>query len=449
MRALQRSYFARVGALLVGMCLVAPVVWARRTVDLDKLTPAQKQALRQSATVRSIQIGGRAVIAISTTKSTPTNPFYNNPFPSGEGGEQGGSSATSLGSGVIVNQQGYAVTNEHVVSQATDISVRLADGRVFKAQVVGAARQFDLAVIKIHATGRLPVAKLGSSEDLMTGETVVAIGNPFGLSHTVSRGVISALNRKVQIKGREYTDFIQTDAAINPGNSGGPLVNIVGEVIGINTAIHRGGPGIGFAIPVGRVKRVVDDLLKYGEVRGAYLGLSVYNYKGPGVAVSHVEPSGPADKGGVRRGDVVLEVRGRALVDVLGFRDVVSQLVPGEDVWFKLRRGMAKLKVGSIKPELARKIFERRLGLTVDSAAYYAREMGLQTRDGAVIRTVQPKGSAAGVGLARGDVIRQLNRFTIRSLADLDSVLTRLRTGVTLMLVVQRGANSYYVTVPY
>ncbi|MDY0004090.1 MAG: PDZ domain-containing protein, partial [Polyangia bacterium] len=301
----------------------------------------------------------------------------------------------------------------------------------------------------INAIGNLPVAKLGSSDDLMTGETVVAIGNPFGLSNTVSRGVISALDRTVKIKGREYTNFIQTDAAINPGNSGGPLVNILGEVIGINTAIHRGGPGISFAIPVDRVKSVVADLLRYGQVRGAYVGLSVYNYNGPGVAVSEVEPTGPAAQAGIRKGDVILEVRGKGVVDVHKFREVLGELVPGEGVWFKLGRTTVKVKVGSLSPERARRVFERKLGLTVDSAAYYGRQMGLQTRDGAVIRTVAQNGTAHRVGLRVGDVIKQLDRHSIRDLADLDNVVTRLRPGGSIMLVVQRGANSYYVSLPF
>ncbi len=433
--------------LTIASMALSPAPAAARSLNWKHLSRAERMQLRKTATVRAIQRVRRAVIAITTTKATTRNPFYSRyGYPSGGTTRR---KVTSLGSGVIVNAKGYAVTNEHVVSQATDITVKLVDGRRYKARVVGAARRFDLAIIKIQANGQLPVAQLGTSKDLMPGETVIAIGNPFGLSHTVSRGVISALKRKVRIKGREFHDFIQTDSAINPGNSGGPLINILGEVIGINTAIHRGGPGISFAIPVDRVKRVINDLLKYGRVRGAYVGISVYNYRGPGVAVDSVVPQGPAAKAGIRRGDIILQVRGQNIVDVHGFRKALSELVAGETAWVRLRRGYVKMRVGSVTLKVARQLFERRLGIKVDSAAYYARRMRLHTRDGAVLRSVDPTGTAYQVGLRTGDVIKRIDRYTVRSLRDLDTVASRLMTGRSIVLVVQRGANSYYVTVPY
>ncbi|MFH2006535.1 MAG: trypsin-like peptidase domain-containing protein [bacterium] len=435
-------------ALLATTVLAQPS--RRHGIDVERLTPAQKRALRTTDTVRAIRKVGQAIVAITTTKAALHNPFANNPYRVGPFGHPPSQRrATSLGSGVIVSKAGYAVTNEHVVSQATDITVKLADGRFYKAKVVGAARQFDLAVIKIQAYGKLPVAKLGTSADLMHGETVIAIGNPFGLSQTVSRGVISALKRTVRIKGRSYSDFIQTDAAINPGNSGGPLVNILGEVIGINTAVHRGGPGIGFAIPADRVKRVVNDLLKYGRVRGAYLGVAVYDYRGPGVAVSSVEQGGPADKAGIRRGDVILSIRGTSIVDVYGFRRLVSKFIPGELVRVQLRRGNVTIRVAGLTAKLARQLFEKRLGLTLDSAAYYARQMRLKTRDGVVIRAIVQNGVAWRVGLRRGDVIKRVDRYPINSLLDMNEASTKLMTGRSLVLIVQRDTNSYYVTVPY
>ncbi len=428
----------------------APSASARRPgeVRVDQLTRAQKIALRTTATVRAIRRVGRSVIAITTKKIVRRNPYYVSPYgyPPSRGRQR---RTTSLGSGVIVSSNGYAVTNEHVVSQSTDITVKLADGRRYKAKVVGAARRFDLAVIKIQAYTKLPAAKLGTSADLMPGETAIAIGNPFGLSHTVSKGVISALKRTVKIKGRKFSDFIQTDAAINPGNSGGPLVNIVGEVIGINTAVHRGGPGIGFAIPVDRVKRVVVDLLKYGKVRGAYLGLAVYDYNGPGVAVGSVQPGGPAAKAGVRRGDVIYSIKGQTIVDVYTFRRVVRKLIPGEIVWLRMRRGTARVRVSSLSPRQARLLFEKRLGFTLDSAAYYARRMRLHTRDGVVIRKIRRRGRAWNVGLRRGDVIKRLNSFNVSSLLDMNKAALQLLSGRSVMMIVQRGRNSYYVTVPY
>jgi len=421
---------------------------SRRTPDVDRLTKAQKLALRTTATVRAIKRVGRAVIAITTKKVVRRNPFHRAPYGYPHR-YQRRRKTSSLGSGVIVSKKGYAVTNEHVVSQATDITVKLADGRRYKAKVVGAARNFDLAVIKIQAYAKLPAAKLGTSKDLMRGETVIAIGNPFGLSHTASKGVVSALKRTVRIKGRTFNDFIQTDAAINPGNSGGPLVNILGEVIGINTAVHRGGPGIGFAIPVDRVRRVVNDLLKYGKVRGAYLGMGVYDYNGPGVAVSGVQPGGPAAKAGIRRGDIIYSIKGQSIVDVYTFRRLVRKLIPGEKVWVKMRRLTVKVKVISLSPQKARALFEQRLGFALDSAAYYARRMRLQTRDGVVIRKIVRNGRAWKVGLRRGDVIKRVDRHTIKSVADMNKAALRLLSGRSVMMIVQRGRNSYYVTVPY
>ena len=421
---------------------------SRRRPTVDQLTPAQKLALRTTATVRAIKRVGKSVIAITTKKIVRRNPFRRTPYGYPRPHRQR-RKTSSLGSGVIVSANGYAVTNEHVVSRATEITVKLADGRRYKAKVVGAARAFDLAVIKIIAYTKLPAAKLGTSKDLMRGETVIAIGNPFGLSHTASKGVVSALKRMVKIKGRTFNDFIQTDAAINPGNSGGPLVNILGEVIGINTAVHRGGPGIGFAIPVDRVRRVVNDLLKYGKVRGAYLGMGVYDYNGPGVAVSGVQPGGPAAKAGIRRGDIVYSIKGQSIVDVYTFRRLVRKLIPGEKVWVKMRRRTVKVTVSSLSPKQARAIFSRRLGVTLDSAAYYARRMRLKTRDGVVIRKIVQNGRAWKVGLRRGDVIKRLDRYTIRSLADMDKAALRLLSGRSVMMIVQRGSNSYYVTVPY
>jgi S1-C subfamily serine protease len=416
-------------------------------VDVDRLTPEQRRKLRTSLVVEAVRAAGSAVIAITTTKTVNRSPYlggiYGNPF----GGQN--PSARSLGSGVIVSDQGYAVTNEHVVAQASDISVKLASGKVYKAQVVSAAQDFDLAVIKIIANEKLPVAKLGTSEDLMIGETAIAIGNPFGLSQTVSQGVVSAIKREINIKGRRFTDFIQTDAAINPGNSGGPLVNIFGEVIGINTAVHRGGPGIGFAIPVDLVKRVIADLLKYGKVRGAYLGLSVTNYAGPGVSVTDVDPGGPAQLAGIRAGDVVLSVRGNKLVDTFGFRTIVTRMVPGEKVVVELRRGPVTLQVGSLTPDRARLLFERRLGFTLADAAAEQRRLRLMQGQGAVIRDIVATGSAYKVGLRQGDVIIQLDQSMIRSLAEMTQAAAKLSAGRSVLIMIQRGGDRYYVTLPY
>jgi len=258
------SFVLCAGLLVALVSLISTLGYAKRTNPL-RLTPVVKAVRKVSP----------AVINIYTKKAVKSNPFGHrkNTFKNGAPNYyRRRQNVQSLGSGVIIHPKGYAVTNEHVVTKATQIHVQLADKRTFSAKTIGAARRFDLAVLKVNATKNLPYASMGRSSDLMPGETVIAIGNPFGLSHTVSTGVISALKRRLKIKNRIYEDFIQTDTAINPGNSGGPLLNIVGDLIGINTAIHKGGRGIGFAIPIDRVRQAVKDLLRYGRVRGGGLG---------------------------------------------------------------------------------------------------------------------------------------------------------------------------------
>lgn len=418
-------------------------------VDFSRLTPSQRLAVRTTATVRGVRRVSKAVIAIVSTKVSRTNPF-NGP------GYGGGSRARpkrkrySLGSGVIVNSKGYAVTNEHVVSRATEILVQLANGKVYKARVVGAAREYDLAVIKIQTNEKLPVAQLGRSSNLMPGETAIAIGTPFGLTQTVSRGVISATNRSFKIKKRRFAAFLQTDAAINPGNSGGPLINVFGEVIGINTAVHRGGAGIGFAIPVDRVRRVIKDLLSFGRVRGAFIGMSVYTAPGRrGVVVASVVPGGPAHRAGIRKGDVMLKLKSIATRDVYAFRRVARSLVPGTRVRVKLKRGTLTMVVGTLTATRSLLLFEHRLGVTMRNASTNAGTRSRRITRGVVLTRVVQKGVAWRVNLRRGDVIHQADRYMIRHLKDLSYVTARLRPGKSLMLRVQRGAKQYYVSVRY
>lgn len=419
-----------------------------RVVVAKKINP-----LRMTPVVKAVRKVSPAVINIYTKKTVKTNPF-------GRWGDKDSGSPfdyyhrrkrniQSLGSGVIIHPKGYAVTNEHVVTKATQIHVQLADKRTFSAKIMGAARRFDLAVIKIQAGTKLPYAKMGSSSDLMPGETVVAIGNPFGLSHTVSTGVISALKRRLKIKKRIYEDFIQTDTAINPGNSGGPLLNILGELIGINTAIHKGGTGIGFAIPINRVKQAVKDLLRYGRVRGGWLGLTVEPYRGPGLRVTSVVNGGPAGQAGIRPNDVIYGVRGKRIRTSQDFTGAVKRMIPGERVKFNLKRGTIVVKVGAYNPKVAWSQFQLRLGIRLAGAAQKASAMGLSTRRGVVLTWVQKSGTAHKVGLRPKDVIRQLNGYTTNTLSQLYAVITKIRVGTTLVMTVQRGSRLYRLTLPF
>ena len=266
--------------MLLRRCIIA-VLLLSTTIILDEANAAAKESLRRSAIVVSVEKVSPAVVNISTMVTEKVNPFF--PF----GGDDFFKDffpemfsreyqRSSLGSGVIIDgEKGYIVTNHHVVARATEIKVITSNQKEYKGRSLGSDPRSDLAVIKIDANVKLPEAKLGNSEDLMIGETVIAIGNPFGLTHTVTTGVVSAIDRSVRAEDRIYRHFIQTDASINPGNSGGPLLNIDGDVIGINTAIYQKAQGIGFAIPVSKAKRIVKELLRAGEVRPPWLGLDL------------------------------------------------------------------------------------------------------------------------------------------------------------------------------
>ncbi len=300
---------------------------------------------------------GPAVVYIETSQQVegrnPFNPFFNDPFfgdlfrehPRTEQREK-----TGLGSGFIISKDGYILTNEHVVSNADEISVTVAGiDRPFKAQVVGSDYDLDLAVLKIDANRDLPTVELGNSRDIRVGQWVIAIGNPYGLDHTVTVGVISATGRPITIRGRLYKNLIQTDAAINPGNSGGPLLNLAGQVVGINTAINAAAQGIGFAIPVDTVKEVLDELIKSGKVVRPWLGVYLQDLTPElaeylrvkdveGVLVSNVIDGSPAAKAGLRQGDVILEINRVKVKSVEDLVERIRKLKVGEKAVLLVRR---------------------------------------------------------------------------------------------------------------
>ena len=263
-------FYALVKSQILIIFLFGSVTWAEND---NRRTPIVKAVERVGASVVNINTEEVAP-AVRNPFRDSRNPFFDQFFkeffPSRDNNRR------SLGSGVIIHPEGYILTNEHVVSKATIIKVTLIDKREFDARLVGSDIKSDLAVIKIETNENLPHVSLGRSDDLMIGETVIAIGNPFGLQHTVTTGIISALHRSIKGGGnRVYREFIQLDASINPGNSGGPLLNIEGSLIGINTAIFKQAEGIGFAIPINKAKRIINDLIRYGKVRRGWLGVSV------------------------------------------------------------------------------------------------------------------------------------------------------------------------------
>lgn len=306
---------------------------------------------------------GPAVVYIETARQVevrnPFDPFFNDPFfgdlfrdhPRAQRRQ------TGLGSGFIINKDGYILTNEHVVANADEISVTVADiDKPFKARVVGSDYDLDLAVLKIDAGRDLPTLELGNSGTVRVGEWVIAIGNPYGLDHTVTVGVISATGRPITIQGRLYKNLIQTDAAINPGNSGGPLLNLKGQVVGINTAINAQAQGIGFAIPINTVKEVLDELINQGKVVRPWLGVYLQDLtpelaeyfglnQAGGAVVSYVVSGSPAAKAGLQQGDVILEVNKEKVKSVDDLVERISKFKVGEKAVLLVRRGSGTVYV--------------------------------------------------------------------------------------------------------
>jgi Do/DeqQ family serine protease len=358
-----------------------------------------------------------------------------------------GYQVTSLGSGVIVSPDGYVLTNNHVIERGTRFRVGLLDGRELLAKVVGTDPSSDLAVLKLETREKVPVAPTGRSDDLLIGETVIAIGNPYGLSHTVTTGVVSAVHRNFKSPGgRTLFDFIQTDASINPGNSGGALLDIEGRLVGINTAILGDrNAGIGFAIPIDRARRIAEDLITHGEVREGYLGISVDDLPpregqpegaSGGVVVTSVDPGSPAERAGVRKGDVVETVQGFSPESGDEFRFRVRDLAIGAAAKLELERAGKRLALSVVAVELsaerAGELAARATGLSLGE------ERG---SDGSVVvvRKVAPRSAAAGVGIRPGDLVREVNSAEVATLAAFRREAARARRSGQLVLLFQRG----------
>jgi serine protease Do len=354
----------------------------------------------------------------------------------------------SLGSGLIVDANGIVVTNAHVIEGASRIVVTTLDGRELDADVLGSDRDADLAVLKVKAQG-LPAVPLGRSSDLMIGETVIAIGNPFGLSHTVTAGVLSARGRTVPSESGErvFTDFLQTDASINPGNSGGPLVNIDGQVIGINSAIISGASGIGFAIPADRARRVVDDLLRFGELRPLWIGARLATIDAEtaqryglsvkhGALVSKVYPTSPAATAGLQEKDVVTAVNGAPVTAREDLMTTLYNTPEGSPLRLDVRRGERTVQVSlrAVHPPQG-------LGLQI-----LARDVGIEVsteRQTLTVSRVANGSEAERRGLRPGDVILGANGQEVHSAEDLGREVLRGVDRGGVLLAVQRGRYVY------
>jgi len=425
-----------------------------------------------------------AVVNIASTKVVrssdrgPSSPFFSDPFFRQFFGEEFGPSFRvprqqrehSLGSGVIVNPDGYLLTNNHVVQGADEIQISLSDKRELKAKVIGTDPKTDIAVLKIEAKN-LPVVVLGDSTKVEVGEFALALGNPFGIGQTVTMGIVSATGRG-GLGIEDYEDFIQTDAAINPGNSGGALINVRGELIGINTAILTGGgggnQGVGFAVPIAMAQQVMQQLLQHGKVIRGWLGVVVQPVNAPmakafglkeprGALIGDVNPDSPAARGGLQKGDIVLELDGKSIADSRDLSLKIGMIAPGTNVKLKVFRSGGERELTVNLGEMPAKMMQiagkpggaghSLEGLSVDElTSDVARELRLPPgTKGVVVSDVQPGSTAAEAGLRRGDVIQQVNHKPVTNVNEFQRVLSQ--GDQSALLLINRGGSTLYVVV--
>jgi serine protease Do len=420
----------------------------------------------QQAFINLVKTATPSVVNISTIgKKKLVRPFFeSSPLFEDFFGERGGRPQYrrehSLGSGFIINKDGYIVTNDHVVRDAETIQVKLSNESVYSGKVIGSDPKTDIAVIKINAKEPLPAAVFGDSSKLQVGQWAVAIGNPFGLDRTVTVGVVSATGRS-NMGIETYEDFIQTDASINPGNSGGPLLNIYGEVIGINTAIVAAGQGIGFAIPVNMAKQVVTQLISKGNVSRGWLGISIQTVtdemarsfglpKTYGALVNDAVAGSPAAKAGIMQGDVITSFGGSTVKDVRQLQRLVGETPVGKKVEVELFRDGKKLKVfvttspAENAPAQAQNPTERGAGALGLSVEELGAEMRARGMSGVVVSDLEPGGIAEESGIQRGDVIVSVNQKKVRNLAEYQNAMKEASSKGAVALLVKRGSASIY-----
>ncbi len=491
-RRVQTSRSLAILALLA-MLLLGGVVGSLATekVKTGATTKASSPAVpaEPPADASAVALGFRsvvqktlpAVVNISTTKVVETrrerSPFFMDPFFRDFFGFDWGFDIPrerrerSLGSGVIVSPDGVILTNEHVIRDATEIVVALSDKRELKAEIVGADPKTDIAVLRLKEKAEnLPYLKLGDSKSVAVGDIVLAMGNPFGIGQTVTMGIVSATGRG-GLNIEDYEDFIQTDAAINPGNSGGPLINLRGEVIGINTAIlsrSGGHQGIGFAVPSNMAREIMQQILDKGRVVRGWLGVSIQPVtpamaralklaEPSGAIVGDVESGSPAARAGLQTGDVIVAVDDEKIEDSRHLQLTIARAGPGKKVNLKVLREGKSLTIPVTLGELPERAEEasRRPGrggplegVQVDDLTpQLARQLGLP-RDtfGVVVTQVQPFSQAAEAGLQRGDVIQEVNREVVTNVATFERAIRRAADG-PIMLLVNRGGRTFFIVI--
>jgi len=416
---------------------------------------------RRTPIVDAVEKVAPATVNITSTQQVrQANPFFGDPFFDqffDRFVDPRPRTAQSLGTGVIIDHFGHVLTNEHVLAGATETRVTLSDGREFACEIIGTDPDNDLGVLRVKSDGALPFAPLGDSDDAMIGETVIAIGNPFGLNHTITTGVLSATQRSIQAArgGRAYHGFLQTDASINPGNSGGPLVNVDGEVIGVNTAILGNAEGIGFAIPINRARRIVQELIDHGTVSPTWLGLGVQDLtpalqkslgakSSSGALVSYVFDDSPGQRAGIRRGDIVLELDRTPVRTRRGYFELLGSLTSGGHTTLVVEReGVRRsidIEVAVFPEERAEAIAKVLLGIEVAESSWGANLPALR------IESVVPNSAADDLGLQAGDYLLALEGDALSDRVAFRKAITKLRGRARVGAIVARGPNRYRLT---
>jgi len=486
----------RAVALLGALAAVLPVACAQQTPAAaasaaQAVTPPDAQPIVTGLPdfTRLVQRVGPAVVNISAEMAPPARtgngqvpPGFEDflrqfgmPMPNMPDGPRGG--GTSLGSGFVISDDGYILTNHHVISGADEVTVTLSDRREFEAEVIGSDEQYDVALLKIDADN-LRWLRPGDSSSLQPGQWVVAIGSPFGLDHSVTAGIVSAVGRSNPFAGQQYVPFIQTDVAINRGNSGGPLLNTSGEVVGINSQIfsNSGGyMGVSFAIPMDLAMNAVEQLKETGEVRRGMIGVNIQGVTpdaakaiglpdSRGAMVTNVQPGSAADQAGIERMDVIRAFNGRPIGDFTDLPPIVGAVAPGSEAKVEVFRGgktlQLDLEVGaqsqlgatasrgpSDDPTPSGPSSATALGLTARELDPALRQrLGVDEGEGVLLADIAPA-VASETGLRTGDVVLAIGRESVGSVADFNRGLADVEPGETVMLLVQRGGQTQFVAV--
>jgi serine protease Do len=436
-----------------------PMIPANFSELAEKVRPGVVN-IQVAKKIKNINFGFRHFSGAPFGEKNPFGDFFG---PFSEENPPRGFEQRGVGSGFVMSREGYILTNNHVVEDADQIKVKLTNGKEYDGKIIGRDPKTDLALIKIKASSDLQPLNLGNSDDLKVGSWVVAVGSPFGLEQTVTAGIVSAKGRV--IGSGPYDNFIQTDASINPGNSGGPLINMKGEVVGINTAIIASGQGIGFAIPINMAKEVAPQLQEKGHVTRGWLGVSIQEVtpalaksfdlkEKKGALVAQVVSGSPAEKAGIEQGDVIVEFDGKEVTDSKDLPRIVASTPIGKAVTIKLlRNGKAldrQVKVGEMeeKVEVAKAPSHKSLGITVQNLTpEIAKGLGLKKDMGVVVTRVEPGSPAADAGIQTGDLVQEVNRKPVKNVEDFVQKVEKAKGQDNILLLIQRGQNNMFAAV--